>query len=137
MQPGIEADGTEGRRRHVASLADGRRAGAAEREVSGMSIFQTAEYQVEPGAVVAVKQAIEEFVAYVRAHEPGTRLYRAWQRQDDPTRFVHLFIFEDAAGQMAHSGSAAVARFEAAYRPHLVGGDVIFTDFDEVAANHV
>jgi len=100
-----------------------------------MPIHQTAEYRVTPGGVEDVRRAIVEFVAYVRNNEPGTRMYTAWQRQDDPTRFTHLFIFEDAAAQAAHSESAAVARFEAAYRPHLAGGDVVFTDFEEVASN--
>jgi quinol monooxygenase YgiN len=98
-------------------------------------IYQTAEYQVKPAAVDKVKRAIEEFVAYVRANEPGLRMYDAWQRQDDPTRFVHLFIFEDAEAQSIHSESAAVAHFEAIYRPELVGGDVVFTDFNMVASN--
>lgn len=100
-----------------------------------MAIYQTAEYQVEADAIDAVKRAIAEFVAYVRASEPGTQLYAAWQRQVDPTRFTHLFIFRDEAAQTAHSESTAVARFEAAYRPHLVGGDVVFTDFEQVATN--
>ncbi len=100
-----------------------------------MAIYQTATYQVKPQAVDKVKRAIEEFVAYVRANEPRTRMYTAWQQQDDPTRFTHLFIFEDAAAQTRHSESDAVKRFEAVYSPELVGGDVVFTDFDEVATN--
>jgi quinol monooxygenase YgiN len=100
-----------------------------------MVIYQTAEYRVRSAGVETVKRAIEAFVGYVRANEPGTRMYAAWQRQDDPTRFVHLFIFEDEAAQKAHSESAAVSRFEEIYRPELVGGDVVFTDFDLVAAN--
>jgi quinol monooxygenase YgiN len=100
-----------------------------------MPIYQTAEYRVRPAAVEAVKRAIADFVDYVRANEAGTLMYAAWQRQDDPTRFVHLFTFADAAAQATHSESAAVARFEAAYRPELVGGDVVFTDFELVATN--
>ena len=100
-----------------------------------MAIYQTAEYRVKPAAVEVVKRAIEQFVEYVRANEPGTLMYTAWQQQDDPTRFVHLFTFEDAAAQAAHSESAAVAHFEATYRPELVGGDVVFTDFGLVAPN--
>lgn len=99
------------------------------------SIYQTAEYRVAPEGLDEVRWAIIEFVAYVRANEPGTRMYTAWQRQDDPARFTHLFIFADEAAQQAHSESAAVARFEAAYRPHLVDGDVVVADFDEVASN--
>jgi len=98
-------------------------------------IYQTAEYQVTPEGLDRVKDAIREFVDYVRANEPGTRMYKAWQQQADPTRFVHLFTFEDEAAQTIHSESAAVQRFEAAYRPHLVGGDVVFTDFEVIASN--
>ncbi len=57
------------------------------------------------------------------------------QQQDDPTRFIHLFIFENATAQTIHSESEAVRRFESIYSPELVGGDVIFTDFDLVATN--
>ena len=100
-----------------------------------MAIYQTAEYQVKPAAVEKVKRAVEEFVEYVRANEPGMEMYVAWQRQGDPTRFLHIFIFQDAAAQAVHSESGAVARFEAIYRPELVGGDVVFTDYDLVATN--
>jgi quinol monooxygenase YgiN len=100
-----------------------------------MSIYQTATYQVKPQAVEKVKRAIEEFVRYIRANEPGTRMYVAWQQQSDPTRFIHLFIFENEAAMTRHSESAAVKRFESIYSPELVGGDVVFTDFDLVATN--
>jgi quinol monooxygenase YgiN len=46
---------------------------------------------------------------------------------------VHFFIFENEAALKAHSESQAVKRFEEAYRPELVGGDVVFTDFTPVA----
>jgi quinol monooxygenase YgiN len=100
-----------------------------------MPIYQTASYQVEPDAVAEVKDAIEEFVRYVKDNEAGTRFYAAWQQKDDPTRFVHLFIFEDEAAHEAHGRSAAVRVFESVYRPRLVGGPVVFTDYVPVAAN--
>ena len=100
-----------------------------------MPIYTIAQYRVQPSGVEKVKRAVEEFVDYVRAHEPGTRMYTAWQQKDDPTRFVHLFIFADEAAHDAHSKSGAVKRFEAAYRPELVGGDVVFTDYNQVATN--
>jgi quinol monooxygenase YgiN len=100
-----------------------------------MAIHQTATYQVKPQAVEKVKQAIVKFVKYVQANEPGTQMYVAWQQQDDPTRFIHLFIFKDTAAQTIHSESDAVKHFEAVYSPELVGGDVVFTDFDMVATN--
>lgn len=98
-----------------------------------MPIYQTGEYQVKPSAVNKVKQAIKEFVAYVQANEPGTHMYLAWQQQDDPTRFLHLFIFEDAAAQVRHGQSAAVKRFEAVYSPELVGDEVVFTNYEMIA----
>ena len=100
-----------------------------------MPIYQTATYQVQPQAIAKVKQAIEEFVRYVKANEPGTKMYAAWQQQNDPTRFTHLFIFENQAAMTVHSESEAVKRFESVYSPELVGGDVVFTDFDQVATN--
>jgi quinol monooxygenase YgiN len=100
-----------------------------------MAIYQIATCRVKPQAVDKVRQAIKEFVQYVQTNEPGTRMYVAWEQQDDPTRFIHLFIFEDAAAQTIHSESDAVRRFESIYSPELVGGNVVFTDFDLVASN--
>lgn len=98
-----------------------------------MALYQTGSYQVKPSAVGKVKQAIKDFVAYVQANEPGTHMYLAWQQKDDPTRFLHLFIFQDAAAQKRHGQSEAVKRFESVYSPELVGGDVVFTDYEMVA----
>ena len=98
-----------------------------------MPLYQTGGYRVKPSAVNKAKQAIKEFVAYVQANEPGTQMYLAWQQKDDPTRFLHLFIFADEAAQKRHGESDAVRRFEAVYSPELVGGEVVFTDYEMVA----
>jgi len=98
-------------------------------------IYQTAHYQVQPTAVEKVKAAIEEFVDYVAANEPGSHVYTAWQQRDDPTKFVHLFEFADEAAHEAHGSSNAVRQFEAVYGPELVGGPVVFTDYVIVATN--
>ena len=98
-------------------------------------IYQTAHYEIRADGVPAVKDAITEFVAYVAANEPRTRLYSAWQQADDPTKFVHLFIFEDEQAHEAHGRSAAVAAFEAVYQPVLSAGPVVFTDYELVASN--
>ena len=100
-----------------------------------MPIYQIARYQVRPEAVDSVKRAIDEFVRYVTENEPGSRLYSAWQQGADPTKFVHLFIFEDDAAHEAHGRSAAVRAFEDVYTPELTAGPVIFTDYQLVATN--
>jgi quinol monooxygenase YgiN len=100
-----------------------------------MPIYQLAHYQVNAAAVEKVKAAIEEFVAYVAANEPGTKVYRAWQQADDPAKFVHLFEFADETAHQAHGSSAAVRAFEAVYRPELAAGPVVFTDYVQVATN--
>jgi quinol monooxygenase YgiN len=100
-----------------------------------MAIHTIARYSVRASGVEKVRRAIEEFVRYVRANEPGTRMYMAWQQEDDPTRFVHFFIFDDEAAHQAHGESEAVKRFEAAYRPELSDGEVVFTDYHPVATN--
>ena len=98
-----------------------------------MAIYQTGGYQVKSSAVDKVRKAIQDFVPYVQESEPGTQMYLAWQQKDDPTRFLHFFIFEDAAAQTRHGQSTAVQRFESAYSPELVGGDVVFTDYEMIA----
>jgi hypothetical protein len=60
-------------------------------------------------------------------------MYLAWQQKDDPTHFLHLFIFADAAAQKRHGESEAVKRFESVYEPELVGEEVIFTDYEMIA----
>jgi quinol monooxygenase YgiN len=97
-----------------------------------MAIYQTGAYRVKPGAVEKVKQAIKVFVKYVQENEPGTKMYLAWQEKNDPTRFNHLFIFENEAAQARHGQSAAVRQFESGYSPELVGGDVVFTDYEMI-----
>jgi quinol monooxygenase YgiN len=99
-----------------------------------MPIYTIAEYRVKKSGVEKVKRAIEEFLPYIRAHEPSTRVYAAWQQDDDPTRFVHIFIFEDKAAHTAHAKSEAVKKFEAAYKPELDGGPVVFTDYLNIAS---
>jgi len=100
-----------------------------------MPIFQTAHYVIRPDGVDAVKAAIVEFVDYVARNEPGSHLYTAWQQADDPTRFVHLFIFDDDAAHEAHGASDAVRKFESVYQPYLAEGPVRFTDYVELATN--
>ena len=98
-----------------------------------MPIYQTGGYQVKPSAVNKVKEAIKEFVAYVQAKEPGTQMYLAWQEKNDPTRFLHLFIFADETAQTRHGQSEAVKRFESVYSPELVGEEVTFTDYELIS----
>jgi quinol monooxygenase YgiN len=98
-----------------------------------MPIFQTGAYQVKPSAVDKTKQAIEQFVRHVQENEPDTQMYLAWQHKDDPTRFIHLYIFADKAAQERHGKSEAVKLFEAVYSRELVGGDVVFTNYEMIA----
>ena len=100
-----------------------------------MPMYTIAQYQVKRSGVKKVKRAIEEFVRYVQTNEPGTQLYTAWQEEDDPTRFVHFFIFQDETALEIHSKSAAVKRFESIYRPELASRDVTFIDYVQVASN--
>jgi len=99
-----------------------------------MAIHTTAEYRVKPTGIEKVKKAIEAFLPHIRANEPGTQVYAAWQDQSDPSRFVHIFIFQDEAAHRAHASSEAVKRFEAAYGPELDGGPVKFVNFNNIAS---
>ena len=98
------------------------------------AIHQLAFYEVRPEALDRCLAAIHEFVAYVKAKEPGTLRYDVWQEPEHPTRFVHLFIFKDAAADQAHSESAEVKRFASILYPNCLE-PVRFVDYHEVASN--
>ena len=95
---------------------------------------QLARYQVRPEALEQCLAAIREFVAYVRASEPGTLRYEVWQERDDPTRFVHVFVFRDAEADRVHSESPQVKRFAGILYPNCLA-PVEFIDYRQVAAN--
>jgi len=46
----------------------------------------------------------------VKKSEPGTWFYVAWQAAEDPTKFVHLFTFEDEAAHVAYALAIADGR---------------------------
>ncbi len=94
-------------------------------------IRQLARYQVRAEALPKVLAAIRTFVAYVRAHEPGTLRYDVWQEQDDPTRFVHAFEFRDADADRAHSESNEVKAFASILYPECLA-PVEFVDYLQV-----
>lgn len=95
---------------------------------------ELARYQVRPAALKRCLAAIDEFVAYVRANEPGTLRYEVWQEKDDPTRFVHIFVFRDEAAHLAHSASAEVKKFAGILYPECLA-PVEFTEYEFVVAN--
>src|SRR5258708_26946263 len=97
-------------------------------------IRQLARYQVRPEALERCLAAIREFVAYVRAKEPGTLRYDVWQEEKDPTRFVHVFVFRDAEADRIHSESAEVKKFASVLYPQCLA-PVEFIDYRQGGSN--
>ena len=100
----------------------------------GQEIRQLARYQVRPEALETCLAAIRESVAYVRSNEAGTLRYDVWQERDDPTRFVHIFVFRDARAHHAHSESPRVKKFASLLYPHCLQ-PVEFTDYQQLLSN--
>jgi len=106
----------------------------AKSDATGAEIRQLARYEVRPNALPRCLAAIREFVAYVRAHEPGTRRYEVWQEREKPTRFVHIFVFRDAEADRLHSESPEVKKFAAVLYPECLA-PVEFIDYQLVVSN--
>jgi len=105
----------------------------AEQGKEQQEIRQLAHYQVRPEALPRVLAAIREFVAYVRKNEPGTLRYDVWQEKNDPTRFVHSFIFRDAEADRIHSESTEVKKFASVLYPECLA-PVEFIDYRHVVS---
>jgi quinol monooxygenase YgiN len=98
-----------------------------------MKIYQTARFQVRQEALSECEAAIRKFVEFVRANEPKTLLYVSLQEMNDPTRFLHYFIFEDEAARDRHANSKATEHFISVLYPNLVE-PVQFTEYTEFAS---
>jgi quinol monooxygenase YgiN len=97
-------------------------------------IHELARYEVRPEALAQCLAAIHEFVAYVRANEPGALRYEVWQDAKHPTRFVHIFVWKDAEANRVHGESAAVKRFAGILYPNCLE-PVEFREYKQVDAN--
>lgn len=102
-----------------------------------MTIAKTASFRVRPEAAEAVRAAIQEFVAHIRAHEAGTLLYASLRDAADPQRFLHLMIFAGDAAEQEHRKSAAVRTFVSILYPKLdpPGAQVEFRSWEPLATN--
>lgn len=82
-----------------------------------MPIYRTATFTVKPEGLAEAKMAIAEFVAAVNKKEQGTRLYLSLQEQEDPSRFLHVMAFEDAAAEKRHQGSEFAEKLRSVLMP--------------------
>jgi quinol monooxygenase YgiN len=97
-------------------------------------IHELARYEVRPEALEECLAAIHEFVAYVRANEPGALRYEVWQEAEHPTRFVHIFVWRDEEANRIHGESAAVRKFAGILYPNCLA-PVEFVEYRQVDAN--
>lgn len=72
-------------------------------------IHRIAEYRILAGEGAPVTEAVAEFVAAVRAHEPETR-YEAYRRGEG-LDFIHFMTFPDADAEERHRRASYTARF--------------------------
>ncbi len=97
-----------------------------------MAIAKTAAFAVRPESLARCEEVIRKFVDDVTSEEAGTRVYVSLRERRDPTRFVHVMVFEDEAAEAAHRDAERTHRFTAALYPHTMEG-VAFTDCSLVA----
>lgn len=100
-----------------------------------MTIYKTAHFRVRPEAMDTARQAIRDFVAYIKAHEPDTLIYDSVQTVEDETEFLHVMAFRTAAAEEKHRSSEGVMRFVDVLYPVTVDG-VQFQDYTVCASTH-
>ena len=100
-----------------------------------MTICMTAKFEIKQEALEVCKQAIQEFIDVVHAAEPDTLLYTSLQEKENPTHFIHYFIFRDGNAREFHSSSDTVNRFTSILYPNLVA-PVEFTEYRMFASTN-
>lgn len=98
-----------------------------------MPIYQTAYFVVRDDALEVCKEAIREFVEYVRQNEADTLQYTSLQSKEHTTHFLHYFIFREEKARELHANSDAVNRFTSVLYPNLIA-PVDFTEFEVFAS---
>ena len=93
-------------------------------------VAKTARFAVHPDARERCEAAIREFVSALD-DEPGTRVYMALCERGDPTRFLHVMVFDDEAADERHRRAEHTKRFVETLYPHTLEG-VAFNDFTMV-----
>ena len=90
-------------------------------------VAKTARFAVHADARERCEAAIREFVSALD-DEPGTTVYVALCERGDPTRFLHVMVFEDEEADERHRHAEHTRRFVEALYPHTLEG-VAFNDF--------
>jgi len=93
--------------------------------------YTMAQYTVRPEKVGAVKNAIAEFVAQIREHEPRT-LYLVFRGNGQNT-FVHWMRFENEAAERRHAQARYNDRFVKRLLPNCIG-KATFSEYGLMAA---
>jgi quinol monooxygenase YgiN len=99
--------------------------------------YKTAQFEVKADSLEKCRQAIREFIDYIRQSEPTTKLYLSLEQSDRPGQFLHVMRFEDNAAEERHAKSEACRKFTSVLYPELdpAKPDVEFKPYTALASN--
>ena len=101
-----------------------------------VSIVMIAQFEVRPEKLAECEETIRKFVEHIHRKESGTLLFTSLQESEEPTRFLHYFIFRDEKMREIHSYSEEANKFTAALYPNLLCTRKIF-GIENVHHNHM
>ncbi len=81
-------------------------------------IVYVVNVRVKPECLAAFRSASQENAAHSR-REPGIASFEVLQQQDDPTRFLLVEAYRDAAAIAAHKETAHYAQWRDAVAPMM------------------
>jgi len=84
--------------------------------------YVIATYRLRPEKLEEANAAIQAYTDYVQKAEPGTVGYQCLQREDDPTRFVHLMSFPHEEAEIIHATSPVLKMFSEKLLPYCIEG---------------
>lgn len=98
-----------------------------------MTVYKIARFEVDPGAVESVEEAMREFARFV-----GTELddstWTTYREKGGPNSYLSIITADDAAAERRHRDASGTKDFANRLYPNVIG-DVVFTDYELVASS--
>ena len=89
------------------------------------------QYKVKKKKLAKAKDALSEYVNFIKNNEPGTIDYKVFQDESDNASFVHMMSFVDKNAKKAHEKTEHLKKLKKVLVP-ISKGKAVYTTLTDV-----